>query len=174
MSHDMSRKITTSQTIGPFPHEGWRWGFDATAQLPAGALVSVSGQVFDGDGAPITDAVLEAWAPAAAQDESALPIPGFRRVAAGDQGEFRFQFASSAKVAGEPLAYVTLFARGVLKHQFTAVFLEDDPALAQSALLYQVDAERRLTLVARKTGPGEYRWDLWMQTDKETVFFDYE
>jgi protocatechuate 3,4-dioxygenase alpha subunit len=170
----MTHKITTSQTIGPFPHEGWRWGFDATAQVPAGPLVSVSGQVFDGDGQPINDAVLEAWAPASAQAEAGLAIPGFRRVAAGENGEFRFQFSPTAKVAGEPIAYITLFARGILKHQFSAVFLEDDPALAQSALLNQVNPERRLTLVARKTGSNEYRWDIWMQTDKETVFFDYE
>lgn len=170
----MTSKITTSQTIGPFPHEGWRWGFDATAQAPAGPLLTVSGQVFDGDGLPVNDAVLEAWAPAAAASEAGLPIPGFRRVAAGEQGEFKFQFSPDARVAGEPIAYITLFARGVLKHQFTAVLLEDDPALAQSALLNQVPPERRLTLVARKTASGEYRWDIWMQTDKETVFFDYE
>jgi protocatechuate 3,4-dioxygenase alpha subunit len=43
------------------------------------------------------------------------------------------------------VAYVTVFARGLVKHQFTAVFLEDDPALAQSALLEQVPADRRHT-----------------------------
>jgi protocatechuate 3,4-dioxygenase beta subunit len=47
--------------------------------------------------------------------------------------------------AGKPVAYVTVFARGLVKHQFTAVFLEDDPALAQSALLEQVPADRRHT-----------------------------
>ena len=73
----------------------------------------------------------------------------------------------------EPLMYVTVFARGLVKHQFTAVFLEDDSALAQSAILNQVPAPRRATLLARKVAAGEYRWDIWMQSDKETVFFDY-
>jgi protocatechuate 3,4-dioxygenase alpha subunit len=45
--------------------------------------------------------------------------------------------------------------------------------LAQSAILNQVPAARRATLLARKVADGEYRWDIWMQTDKETVFFDY-
>jgi protocatechuate 3,4-dioxygenase alpha subunit len=36
-----------------------------------------------------------------------------------------------------------------------------------------VPAERRATLIARKLAEREYRWDIWMQTDKETVFFDY-
>lgn len=170
----MTSKITTSQTIGPFPHEGWRWGFEATAAAPAGPLVTVSGAVHDGDGRPIDDAVLEAWAPASASAEAGLPIPGFRRMPADDQGGFRFQVAHAERAAGEPLLYVTVFARGVLKHQFTAVFLEDDAGLAQSALLNQVPAERRTTLIARKTADGEYRWDVWMQTEKETVFFDYE
>jgi protocatechuate 3,4-dioxygenase alpha subunit len=53
------------------------------------------------------------------------------------------------------------------------VFLEDDATLAESAILAQVPAERRATLVARKDGDGTYRWDIWMQTEKETVFFDY-
>jgi protocatechuate 3,4-dioxygenase alpha subunit len=76
---------------------------------------------------------------------------------------------------GTPLAYVTLFARGLLKHQFCAVFLEDDPGLGDSALLRQVPAERRATLVAKRTDtPDEYRWDLWLQSARETVFFDYE
>jgi protocatechuate 3,4-dioxygenase, alpha subunit len=62
----------------------------------------------------------------------------------------------------------------VLKHQFSAVFLEDDVALAQSALLAQVPAERRDTLIAKKTGDGRYRFDVRMQGERETVFFDYE
>jgi protocatechuate 3,4-dioxygenase alpha subunit len=36
-----------------------------------------------------------------------------------------------------------------------------------------VPEQRRATLLARKTGENSYRWDIWMQTEKETVFFDY-
>jgi protocatechuate 3,4-dioxygenase alpha subunit len=68
---------------------------------------------------------------------------------------------------------ITVFARGLVKHQFCAVFLADDTGLADSAILNQVPAERRATLIARKLAEREYRWDIWMQTDKETVFFDY-
>jgi protocatechuate 3,4-dioxygenase alpha subunit len=75
--------------------------------------------------------------------------------------------------SGEPLMYVTVFARGLVKHQFTAVFLEDDAGLAQSSILNQLPPQRRDTLLARKVSDGQYRWDIWMQTDKETVFFDY-
>jgi protocatechuate 3,4-dioxygenase alpha subunit len=69
--------------------------------------------------------------------------------------------------------YVTVFARGLVLHQFTAVFLEDDAGLAQSAILNQVPEARRATLLARRTGEGQYHWDIRMQGEAETVFFDY-
>ena len=171
----MASNITTSQTIGPFPHEGWRWAFDSTTGAAVqGAGVVISGAVLDGDGAPISDAVLEAWAPGAEAADGDRTIPAFRRVPTGDAGEFRFELPRAGAQQGEPMLYLTLFARGVLKHQFSAVFLDDDPALAKSALLAQVPAERRDTLIARKTGDGQYRFDLRVQGERETVFFDYE
>nr|WP_314543148.1 protocatechuate 3,4-dioxygenase [uncultured Massilia sp.] len=170
-------KITTSQTIGPFSHEAWQWGVDASTadRLETGApTVIVAGIIHDGAGVPINDAQIEAWIPAAVAAESAHPVPGFRRVPSGADGEFRLRVSVPPDAApGEPAMYVTVFARGLLKHQFTAVFLEDAPGLAQSAILNQVPEGRRDTLIARKTGDGEYRWDIWMQSDRETVFFDY-
>jgi protocatechuate 3,4-dioxygenase alpha subunit len=169
-------KITTSQTIGPFSHEGWQWAVDfcAAGRLESSApTIVVHGAVYDGDGNPIDDAQIEAWLPEAASVEASQEIPGFRRTPTGKAGEFSFRLSVPDRPAGEPVAYVTVFARGLTKHQFTAVFLEDDATLAESAILAQVPAARRDTLVARKEGDGTYRWDIWMQTDKETVFFDY-
>jgi len=173
---DHKSTITTSQTIGPFSHEGWQWAVDfcAPARLQTGApAIVLHGSVFDGDGNPIDDAQIEAWLPQAAQMEASQEIPGFRRVPTGKSGEFAFHLSTPTSPAGEPVAYVAVFARGLTKHQFTAVFLEDDLALGESAILAQVPAARRDTLIARKDGDGRYRWDIWMQTDKETVFFDY-
>lgn len=170
----MDAEITPSQTIGPFPHEGWRWATEATAAAPPGAALTLTGVVYDGAGAPIEDAVLEVWTPESAAAEQTLPIPAFRRVPTDERGAFRLPLSAPAAAGhGEPVMYVTLFARGLLTHQFTAVFLEDDAGLANSALLQQVPAPRRATLLARRSGPGEYRWDIWMQTERETVFFDY-
>jgi protocatechuate 3,4-dioxygenase alpha subunit len=169
--------ITTSQTIGPFSHEGWKWAVDATAAgtlETTAATITISGTIYDGDGAPINDAQIEAWQPAAAGAEAAQALPGFRRVPSGEQGEFTLRLSQvAAPAAGAPATFITVFARGLVKHQFTAVFLEDDAGLAQSAILQQVPERRRPSLIARKTGPGAYRWDIWMQTDKETAFFDY-
>ncbi|MDB5977487.1 MAG: protocatechuate 3,4-dioxygenase [Nevskia sp.] len=167
--------ITTSQTIGPFSHEAWQWAADLTAKIEGGA-VTIRGVIYDGDGAAINDAQIEAWLPDAAGAEAGQghAMPGFRRVPSGEDGSYTLRAPVSIDAsAGEPLMYVTVFARGLVKHQFTAVFLEDDSSLAQSAILNQVPAARRSTLLARKVADGEYRWDIWMQTDKETVFFDY-
>jgi protocatechuate 3,4-dioxygenase alpha subunit len=169
-------QITTSQTIGPFSHEGWQWAVDACAatRLETSApTIVVHGILYDGDGNPIDDAQIEAWLPEAAAAEGLQDIPGFRRTPTGKAGEFSLRLSVPERLAGEPVAYVTVFARGLTKHQFTAVFLEDDATLNQSAILAQVPAARRATLVARKDGEGTYRWDIWMQSDKETVFFDY-
>jgi len=170
-------KITTSQTVGPFSHEAWKWATDAS--MPGtlkidGPSILVSGVIYDGDGNPINDAQIEAWIPDGAASEAEQAIPGFRRVPSGADGEFSMRVPlPQPATRGEPVMYVTVFARGLTKHQFTAVFLEDDTGLAQSAILNQVPEARRATLLARKTGDAQYHWDIWMQTEKETAFFDY-
>jgi len=167
-------KITTSQTIGPFSHEALQWAVDAsrpdTVQVDGPTLL-VSGTIYDGDGAPINDAQIEAWTPQGIEPQQM--IPGFRRAPSGEQGEFSMRVTAPGGGRGEALMYVTVFARGLVKHQFTAVFMEDDLGLAQSCILNQVPEARRVTLLARKTGDGQYRWDIRMQGEQETVFFDY-
>ena len=171
----MATTITTSQTIGPFPHEAWRWGVSASAALASSApTITISGVIRDGDGNPINDGWVEAWLPDAVAAESAQAIPGFRRIPSNDDGAFLIEVSlPTPATAGKPVLFATIFARGLVKHQFTAVFLEDDAGLVQSEILNQVPADRRATLIARKLADARYRWDIWMQTDKETVFFDY-
>lgn len=150
---------TPSQTIGPFPHEGWRWAFDGGD----GALL-LQGHVLDGDEQPVPDAVVEAWPNGAARTR-------FLRVPTDERGGFRLALGAPA-APGEPLAQIVVFARGLLRHQFTAVFAGDDVDLAASPLLAQVPAERRATLVAQREADGRYRWDIRLQGARETVFFD--
>jgi protocatechuate 3,4-dioxygenase alpha subunit len=172
---NMANKLTPSQTIGPFFHEAWRWAAEATSGISTGpGGVTVSGVIRDGDGNPINDAVIEAWLPDGAASEAGQMLAGFRRVYSDDDGGFRLEIVPpAASNAGKPAMFVTVFARGLVKHQFTAVFLEDDTGLDKSELLNQVPSERRQTLIASKHAGGQYRWDIWMQTEKETVFFDY-
>lgn len=161
-----SLPITTSQTIGPFPHEGWRWAFDAHDDTRA---VQIRGRVVDGAGAPVDDALIEAWVPGATAGTVLPGLPGLFRTHAAEGGAFRLSLPKHG-VAGEPAAYVTIFARGLTKHQFTAVFLADQ---ADAPLLAQVPAERRATLVAKPGEGGGHVWDVFLQGPSETVFFDY-
>lgn len=171
----MTSNITPSQTIGPFSHEAWRWAFDATAAVVSNApTITISGIIRDGDGVAINDAVIEAWLPDAAGAETARAVPGFRRVPSDDNGAFKITVSlPTPATSGKPVMFVTVFARGLVKHQFTAVFLGDDAGLAQSEILLQVPENRRNTLIARKQAERQYQWDIWMQTEQETVFFDY-
>jgi len=181
MSKRSMSNITPSQTVGPFSHEAWQWAADActAASLKTpGPTILVSGIVYDGDGAPVNDAQIEAWTPDGAAREPEQLIPGFRRVPSAADGGFSMRIPAplpvpDAAARGEPLAYVTVFARGMVKHQFTALFLEDDAGLSRSAILGQVPEARRATLLARRTGDAEYHWDIRIQGEQETAFFDY-
>lgn len=172
----MTHAITPSQTIGPFSHEAWQWACAACAPANADGsdIITISGVLRDGDGAPVNDGMIEAWTPGAAAIEHGREhaLAGFRRVPTDDEGRFTLVLSRAEEAACEPAALVTVFMRGLLVHQFSAVFLEDDD-LERAALLNQVPAERRATLVAHKTGPASYAWEIRMQGENETVFFDY-
>ncbi|QPF73028.1 protocatechuate 3,4-dioxygenase [Roseateles sp. DAIF2] len=168
--------LTSSQTIGPFPHEAWAWA--AMAERPASATLCIRGRLLDGQGQAINDGWIEAWSPAVLEREQGAAMPGFRRVATDEAGAFMLWLTPTGR-PGEPAAHITVFARGLLKHQHCALFLADDPGLAGSALLAQVPESRRHSLIAQVLTPGEggpgYRWDIRLQGDagSETVFFDY-
>ncbi|RZU00722.1 protocatechuate 3,4-dioxygenase [Rivibacter subsaxonicus] len=155
--------LTPTQTIGPFPHEAWQWAIEASASGP----LRIQGRLLDGAGQPVDDGWVEAFVPGAA-------APAFVRCATGAQGEFSLALPATAGGAGEPAAWITVFARGLLQHQFSAVFLGDAPTLATAPLLAQLPEERRATLIARRDGVNGYRWDIHLQGEHETVFLDFE
>jgi protocatechuate 3,4-dioxygenase alpha subunit len=74
-----------------------------------------------------------------------------------------------------PHIVVTVFMRGLLKHLITRVYFPDDPANAEDAVLELVPAERRATLIAKRspTDKGTLEWNIVLQGRDETVFFDY-
>jgi protocatechuate 3,4-dioxygenase alpha subunit len=189
----MTAILTASQTAGPYFHLGLRW-LD-TADLAAGASggerITVAGQVFDGDGAPIPDAVLELWQANAhgryahPEDTQNKPLDpgftGFGRVPTAAEGRFRFTTIKPGVVVGvaggpqAPHINVTLFMRGQLTHLRTRIYFADDAANGRDPVLACVEPARRGTLLARPL-PGEagaYRWNIVMQGANETVFFDF-
>ena len=132
---------TPSQTVGPY----FSFGLCARPmnELPDGT-VRIDGQVFDGEGEPIPDAMVEIW----------RPEHGFGRRGTDAEGRFSFLVPEGAS-----RFEVMVFARGLLKPAVTRLYLDggeaEDPSLA-----------------AVRDGGG-YRFDVHLQGERATAFFDF-
>jgi protocatechuate 3,4-dioxygenase alpha subunit len=172
----MAAQRTPSQTIGPFFHEALRWkdGGNVTFAEP-GRRIVITGRVVDGAGAPVADAMVETWQlspagkPPAPAAGSARPH-GFGRVETGKDGTYRIE---TAMPGGDcPHVDVSLFARGLLKALRTRVYLAPEDRVRADPALKAIAASPRLkTLIAAEGAAGEYRWDVRLQGEGETVFF---
>jgi len=73
-----------------------------------------------------------------------------------------------------------IFARGLLNHLFTRIYLPNEPSNADDPILLRVPADRRSTLIASQESSGVsdgeqgYRFDVVLQGAGETVFFDFK
>src|SRR5215467_8282802 len=58
----VTKKLTPSQTVGPFLEIGLPWR-DGPFVVPEGTpgAIALTGRVFDGAGDPVTDALVETW-----------------------------------------------------------------------------------------------------------------
>lgn len=150
--------LTPSQTIGPFFAEGLRWAVVATARAAREDEFTIEGLVLDADGKPVTDALVEAWQPAA----SRAALGGLQRVATDADGGFRFHVARDAVQVS-----VVVLARGLLKAACTRMYLAADRVPAA------VPPARVRTLVAQPTAdPARFAWNIRLGGALETVFFD--
>jgi protocatechuate 3,4-dioxygenase, alpha subunit len=205
---------TPWQTVGPFFHYGlaWKGGADlvgdsdigARAELfpdahyvlnhPAprgpvkGEIIEIEGGVFDADGAPVADAMIEIWqanaagryaSPADGRDPALLEpgFSGFGRSSTSEAGLFRFRTVRPGVVPGPgnslqaPHIAVGVFGRGLLKRLATRLYFEGAPENDNDPILALTPPERRRTLIARQQD-GVWRFDIHLQGDRETVFFD--
>ena len=181
--------------MGPFFHDcllGPGAVCDALADDGTdGQRIRVYGYVFDGNGAPVPDAVLELWQ---ADDRgiyhhSSDPrwtersgFSGFGRVGTDDDGRFTFTSVLPGRVPSEgnalqaPHISIAVFARGLLNHLYTRLYFPDEPSNETDPVLQCVPAHRRSTLIARASsdadadGEPEYRFDIVLQGHDETVF----
>jgi protocatechuate 3,4-dioxygenase, alpha subunit len=188
----MSRQATTSQTVGPFFSIGMtRMKRDDLASAgTSGERVTIAGQVFDGDGKPVSDAILEIWQansygkyahPADQQDKPVeASFSGYGRIPTDDEGKFRFTTIKPGQAPDldgklqAPHIVVSVFARGLLRRLVTRIYFPDEPGNAADFALNLVEASRRETLIAKKAAGvnGALKWDVVLQGSNETVFFD--
>jgi protocatechuate 3,4-dioxygenase alpha subunit len=173
---------TASQTVGPFFHIGLTdLERDPVIESADGrACVTVRVRIMDGDGAPVPDAVLEIWQADADGTYAIDGASGFGRVFTDDRGTLTFRTARPGAVpAGDgrlqaPHLVMLVFMRGLLRHLVTRMYFPGDPRNESDPVLAQVSPDRRATLVARAAGDaaGELDWDIVVQGDGETVFFE--
>ncbi len=187
-----------SQTAGPYVHIGLLPNFCGVegvyAQDPGSRLleadtrgkrISIHGRVYDGDGEPLRDAVIEIWQadangiyPSRGADAN---FGGWGRAACDlDSGEYGFE---TIKPGAVPFAdgrtqapHITcwIVARGINIGLHTRLYFDDEPdANDGDPLLTSIEPrERARTLLARAEGEGRYRFDIYLQGPRETVFLD--
>jgi protocatechuate 3,4-dioxygenase, alpha subunit len=171
----MSERLETtpSQTVGPYLSIGLPWP-DGPQVVPEGTpgRIRLFGKVFDGDGAIIPDALIETWQ---ADGNGQFGDPGFRgfgRSPTDDDGDWEI-FTIKPGTLGDGQAKhidVNVFARGMLNRCVTRIYFADEDN-AGDPVLKTVPQDRRDTLIAHPQGAGEYRFDVHVQGDGETVFF---
>jgi protocatechuate 3,4-dioxygenase alpha subunit len=189
--------ITPSQTVGPFfaygltPNGQYSWNDAFTNNLltsdVSGEKIRVEGAVYDGDGAIVPDAMLEIWQADAQgrfadpQDSRSIPnasFKGYGRCGTHVTGGYLFDTIKPGSVPdaeGKPQAphiLLSVFGRGMTMQSTTRIYFDDEATTATDEVVNIVPADRRATIIAKKTAPGVYRFDVHLQGDNETVFFD--
>lgn len=188
---------TASQTAGPYVHIGCipsfaglpgvypeDLGLSPFSEGAAGEVVTITGAVLDGMGAPLRDAMIESWQADAAGRYPGTPgadphVSGFCRFAADkDTGEFTLRTIRPGAVTGHdgramaPHVSLWIVARGINIGLHTRLYFEDADN-ASDPLLSRIDPPARAqTLIAQRTAPGAYRFDIRLQGAGETVFLD--
>lgn len=155
-----------------------------------GARVTITGAVIDGNGTPLKDAMVEIWqadaaglfnSPSETRGQADPHFTGWARSPGDfDTGEFTFDTIKPGPVRlhdGRMQApHITFWvvARGInVGLQTRMYFPDEDAANATDPALNRIEHKDRIaTLVAKSTGPGQYRFDIRLQGAGETVFFD--
>jgi len=189
----MKYQQTPSQTLGPFfayglTPEQYLYDFKSIADNilvkddnVQGERIILSGQIFDGNGAAITDAMVEIFQVDSEGKYSSdlSKFAGFGRMGTGTEKGNRFIFHTikPGRFKGQaPHINVIILMRGLLNHLFTRIYFSDeDTANANDKILDLVPVDRKETLIAKrreKNGQIFYDIDIYMQGKQETVFFD--
>ncbi len=188
---------TPSQTAGPYVHIGCmptycgnagayeqEIGVSPIAEGAQGEIIEIVGQVIDGTGWALRDAMIESWQADAAgkypgTDGADPKVSGHCRFAADpDSGEFTLRTVKPGKTpvrgGGEQAPHIAIWvvARGINIGLQSRIYFEDEDN-STDPLLNRIEQRNRVeTLIAKKTGDGTYRFDIHLQGENETVFLD--
>jgi protocatechuate 3,4-dioxygenase, alpha subunit len=185
--------ITPSQTVGPYLGIGLPWA-DGSFVVPPGTqgAIRISGQVLDGAGVPLPDAVVETWQadpngrfdhpddPRGAAKPGVAGFRGFGRSLTDGEGRYEIvtlrpgPLPTPDGATEAPHLDVSVLARGMLDRVVTRIYFPDEAAAnaADPVLASVADPLRRRTLIAVAEADGRFRFDIRLQGEGETVFFD--
>ncbi len=188
------KKETPSQTVGPFYAIGLtRKPMNVMAtDSTQGQRIRIEGQVFDGEGVAIPDVMVEIWQANSygrynhPDDKQEKPLDetfkGWGRSGTDENCFYSFETIKPGPVPGTedtvqaPHINVCVFARGMLVHAYTRIYFADEPTNANDAVLNSIkNKKRRQTLMAlpgTENGKTVYHFDIRLQGENETVFFD--
>ena len=196
------RKESPSQTAGPYVHIGCTPRFTGIDVYPEdlgttmkrgpvkGQEITVTGTVFDGTGTALRDAMVEIWQADAAglfasrnetRGQADPNFTGWGRTAGdAETGQFTFETVKPGQVPWRdgtlqaPHITFWIVARGInIGLQTRMYFADEEDANAADPILKRIEHRNRIpTLLAEKTGEGQYRFDIRLQGDGETIFFD--
>lgn len=172
---------TPGQTVGPFFHYALPYPGDRElVRRGTPGSVWLHGYVYDGDGNPMPDALLEIRQ---ADKTGVIPeiegslrrdgarFTGWGRSNTDPTGHYWFSTVEPAPTHPGAAAFfaVTFFARGLLDRLFTRIYLpgSTDP------LLSGLHEDERSTLIAVREDDGSLRFDVHLQGSRETVFLRY-
>jgi protocatechuate 3,4-dioxygenase alpha subunit len=169
---------TPSQTVGPFFAIELPYG-DGRFVVPEGTpgAVWLRGRVFDGEGAPVPDALLESWQ-ADPGGRFGGEFRGFGRAGTDDEGRWAILTLKPGPVPSgpdegtqAPHVDLNLFARGLLHQVVTRLYFADEAQANDADPVFAgLDEPARATLIAQRTDDG-YELDIHLQGPHETTFF---
>lgn len=184
---------TASQTAGPYVHIGLapnaagfdiydkEAGKDIAGPNAAGERIRVEGTVWDGDGEPVKDVLIEVWQPNshgkfANSEDTEDGFRGWGRIICDfDTGAWDFETVRPGSVGPDaPHLSLWIVARGINIGLHTRMYFPDADATATDPLLNDLAPELRETLVATRLAEDmpTYRFDIHLQGESETVFLD--
>jgi protocatechuate 3,4-dioxygenase alpha subunit len=186
--------------IGLIPHQAGfdifqnNFGNVVAGASTKGERITIEGRVFDGTRTPVRDALIEIWQansdgrynhPADTQKKALDPdFRGWGRTGADfKSGIYTFETVKPGAVIGRhtrmmaPHINFWIVSRGINIGLHTRMYFSDETdANAADPVLNLIEQEdRRASLIAKRTsrdGKVVYTFDIVLQGDDETVFFD--
>lgn len=189
----MTLDLTPTQTVGPYFSLGMM-PEDSNVLVQSnteGEHIRIEGNIFDSDGDPLFNVLLEIWQANAhgrynhPLDRRSLPLDptfsGFGRTSTDANGYYWFQTIKPGPVPypedGMQAPHIVLLvhASGVSHPLITRIYFADDPRTETDPILQGVPPNRRSTMLAKREerdGEAVYRFDIVLRGEAEELVLE--